>query len=163
MWDKVSFEGRTTSHQPLSKRPTCAFYTIQLRPGSEFSILRVSDAERFWTKSLVEFTQGAGAIDWAVEGDDNATTPITLKRNWGYFVFVVVKFIKGRMHKSFGALVEWYLCHRQQIVFIDCRFYFTHCCLGLGLESYYDIVMTIFIGPRSDHSLPMSVTHSLTD
>ena len=45
----------------------------------------------------------AGAIDWAVEGDDNATTPITLKRNWGYFVFVVVKFIKG--HIAYALII----------------------------------------------------------
>ena len=39
----------------------------------------------------------AGAIDWAVEGDDNATTPIILNRNWGCFVFVAVKLTKGHI------------------------------------------------------------------
>ena len=77
----------------------------------------------------------AGAIDWAVEGDDNATTPITLKRNWGYFVFVVVKFIKG--HIAYALIIG---CFRwndiciiiSKLFFIDCSFYCTHCCPSLA-------------------------------
>ena len=137
MWDKVSFEGRTTSHQPLHIKTLFAiddWTNVIILTLNSLSVWRWAVLYQI-SCGVYSWSTQAGAIDWAVEGDDNATTPITLKRNWGYFVFVVVKFIKG--HIAYALIIE---CFRwndicviiSKLFFIDCSFYCTHCCPGLA-------------------------------